>query len=460
MAKMVEMKPYQLVNFIEEDEQTITRSVDITLLKWIRCDQSRNKLVTKYMPGPYNDKTNKILYNLIKKNEAPRDNWPEYDIKIVGHADTYEQAINRINYLKIQEFAYTTDPEINKNEKRKIIEHQIKSSYETLPDVPRFTQEVIIPSSKADEPKDNKGKKKQGRKLQEEVSDHQPKIKKVKTSALDTRTESEFSHLLFYHDDESSSDLSDGKSSNNREKTAIDNADLTFLDGLPSTSTANLRNSSSNRKKTAIDTADRIFVDNSASTSTGNLQKGNKNNIKNKNLLKDDNNSKYQFILKDLVLIKNKVEKIADDITVIKAILQSNKAAMYSGQKSFEEDFKLQLPFTTFEDFSKFSETLSTNEECCNRFKAFIDYLSINTDDGIRRSLTIIIKKFFSRELVGLFTAAKKMPNKHLFKDFEFCKKLLEVYVIKFSTAEESVLSHIGAVFSNSKDWDGQRKTR
>ncbi|XP_043467647.1 uncharacterized protein LOC122501921 [Leptopilina heterotoma] len=305
-----------------------------------------------------------------------------------------------------------------------------------------------------------KEKKKQGRKLQEEVSDHQPKIKKVKTSALDTRTESEFSHLLFYHDDESSSDLSDGKSSNNREKTAIDNADLTFLDGLPSTSTANLRNSSSNRKKTAIDTADRIFVDNSASTSTGNLQKGNKNNIKNKNLLKDDNNSKYQFILKDLVLIKNKVEKIADDITVIKAILQSNKAAMYSGQKSFEEDFKLQLPFTTFEDFSKFSETLSTNEECCNRFKAFIDYLSINTDDGIRRSLTIIIKKFFSRELVGSFTAAKKMPNKHLFKDFEFCKKLLEVYVIKFSTAEDNVLSHIGAVFSNSKDWDGQRKTR
>lgn len=111
-----------------------------------------------------------------------------------------------------------------------------------------------------------------------------------------------------------------------------------------------------------------------ASTSTDSLQKGNINNIKDNNPLKDDNNSKYQLILKDIALIKNKVDKISEDITVIKAIFQSNEAAMYSGQKGFEEDFKLQLPFTTFKEFSELSETLSKNGECCDRFKAFIDY--------------------------------------------------------------------------------------
>lgn len=77
---------------------------------------------------------------------------------ILNIIDTYEQAIERINFLKIKEFPYTTDPEINKNEKSKIIENQIISSYEKLTHVPNFTQEVTVATtSKAFELKDNKG---------------------------------------------------------------------------------------------------------------------------------------------------------------------------------------------------------------------------------------------------------------------------------------------------------------
>ena len=81
-------KPYQLVNFIRSGRKAVTRSVDITLLKWIRYDKIKKRFVTKYMPEPYTHERTTILYDLIqveKKASAPKD-WPEYKIKIVGHA--------------------------------------------------------------------------------------------------------------------------------------------------------------------------------------------------------------------------------------------------------------------------------------------------------------------------------------------------------------------------------------
>lgn len=87
MSEVLHMKPYQLVNFVQTGEKCI-RSVDITLLKWIRYDESKKSLVTKYMPEPYTEQRNKKLYGLIKQNQVPDDRWPEYNIQIVGHAGT------------------------------------------------------------------------------------------------------------------------------------------------------------------------------------------------------------------------------------------------------------------------------------------------------------------------------------------------------------------------------------
>ena len=46
-------KPYQLVNFIRSSRKADTRSVDITLFKWIRYDKIKKRFVKKYTSEPY-----------------------------------------------------------------------------------------------------------------------------------------------------------------------------------------------------------------------------------------------------------------------------------------------------------------------------------------------------------------------------------------------------------------------
>ena len=79
-------KPYQLVNFLRSGRRPLTISVHITLFKWIKYDKVKNKFVTKYMPEPYTEERNHYLYDLIQKNATAPEEWPEYHIKIIGHA--------------------------------------------------------------------------------------------------------------------------------------------------------------------------------------------------------------------------------------------------------------------------------------------------------------------------------------------------------------------------------------
>ena len=77
MANLVlTTKPFQLVTFIRPGRQPMTRCVDITLLKWIRYDNLKNKFVIKYIPEPYNDEANVILYDLIEKEAPAPEDWP------------------------------------------------------------------------------------------------------------------------------------------------------------------------------------------------------------------------------------------------------------------------------------------------------------------------------------------------------------------------------------------------
>ena len=60
-------KPYQLVNSIRSDRKAVTRSVDITLFKWIRYEKIKKRFITKYMSEPYTDERTTVLYDLIEK---------------------------------------------------------------------------------------------------------------------------------------------------------------------------------------------------------------------------------------------------------------------------------------------------------------------------------------------------------------------------------------------------------
>ncbi|XP_043473399.1 uncharacterized protein LOC122505683 [Leptopilina heterotoma] len=119
-------KPFQLIQFIQVGRQPKKRSVDITLFKWMRYDKVKKRLVSKFMPEPYTDETKNVLYDMIRKQQKAPLNWPEYCIKILGHADSYEQSVDRLNILRMEEYAFTTDAEIDNISKKEQIEQLVK----------------------------------------------------------------------------------------------------------------------------------------------------------------------------------------------------------------------------------------------------------------------------------------------------------------------------------------------
>ncbi|XP_033229448.1 uncharacterized protein LOC117180924 [Belonocnema kinseyi] len=79
---------------------------------------------------------------------------------------------------------------------------------------------------------------------------------------------------------------------------------------------------------------------------------------------------------------------------------------------------------------------------------------------SLRKYAINIMKKFLARDLAMKSTAMKKVPGKELFKDYDMYTCIVDLLSEKFALSEEDVLTHIGVVFANSKDWDGGRKSR
>lgn len=76
---------YQLIEFVTKGPKK-TKSIDIVPSSWVSFDQTKGRLVCKFMPPPYNAENNELLYQLVdQRGEAP-ESWPTYSIKIKGHA--------------------------------------------------------------------------------------------------------------------------------------------------------------------------------------------------------------------------------------------------------------------------------------------------------------------------------------------------------------------------------------
>lgn len=77
---------YQLVEFVSRKKQ---KFIDVVPTDWVSYDDSINKIVSKFMPPPYDAENNQLLHDLIqKRGPAPAD-WPTYYIKIRGQASEY-----------------------------------------------------------------------------------------------------------------------------------------------------------------------------------------------------------------------------------------------------------------------------------------------------------------------------------------------------------------------------------
>ncbi|XP_067212981.1 uncharacterized protein [Linepithema humile] len=77
---------YQLVQFIRKGPKSGKKEIDVVPSKWISWDQKRLKLTTKFMPGPYDENTSKLLQDFVNHCFDAPESWPTYTVKIVGEA--------------------------------------------------------------------------------------------------------------------------------------------------------------------------------------------------------------------------------------------------------------------------------------------------------------------------------------------------------------------------------------
>ncbi|XP_066587471.1 uncharacterized protein [Prorops nasuta] len=124
------------------------------------------------------------------------------------------------------------------------------------------------------------------------------------------------------------------------------------------------------------------------------------------------------------------------------------------------------IPFYTLEDFLEYDSKIKADESFENDCAAIMWPL-IEPSQKLTRTLTTILSRFLTRDVVINFTAIKKMKGKLIFRVTNFCKILYDIMqkVCNGSSnispvREKNFYEALGAVISNAKDWEGHRKSR
>lgn len=89
---------YQIVEFISRGRPGV-RKIDLVPTKWIEYDIKKGKLVTKFMPPPYEEEDFKLITNLAKKLADAPDDWVTYGIKVRARASKFSIKSNMFYYI-------------------------------------------------------------------------------------------------------------------------------------------------------------------------------------------------------------------------------------------------------------------------------------------------------------------------------------------------------------------------
>lgn len=89
---------YQIVKFITRGRPSV-RTIDFVPTKWIHYDIKKGKLMTKFMPPPYEEEDFKLITDLAKNlADAPND-WVTYGIKVRARASKFSIKSNIFYYI-------------------------------------------------------------------------------------------------------------------------------------------------------------------------------------------------------------------------------------------------------------------------------------------------------------------------------------------------------------------------
>ncbi|XP_058796147.1 uncharacterized protein LOC131667015 [Phymastichus coffea] len=133
--------------------------------------------------------------------------------------------------------------------------------------------------------------------------------------------------------------------------------------------------------------------------------------------------------------------------------------------REFAEKYALELPLKELCDFLMFDQILKENPDVRRDFMSMLPCL-VDRHNLISKSTTNILRKFISRSVVMRFTVQKKISDKIILKDTQFCKCAVDVLMKMHRdnhsdlVTEKDVFSAFGSSLNNAKDWDGYRSQR
>lgn len=88
---------YQIVEFITRGRPGV-RKIDLVPTKWIEYDIKKGRLVTKFMPPPYEEDF-KLITDLAKKLADAPDDWVTYGVKVRARASKFSIKLNIFYYV-------------------------------------------------------------------------------------------------------------------------------------------------------------------------------------------------------------------------------------------------------------------------------------------------------------------------------------------------------------------------
>ncbi|XP_043465636.1 uncharacterized protein LOC122500661 [Leptopilina heterotoma] len=176
-----------------------------------------------------------------------------------------------------------------------------------------------------------------------------------------------------------------------------------------------------------------------------------------------------KYVVKELIRIRSQLEDIQHSQQQLANKLNSAgviEPTPLDAIDKFMEEYSLSLPFKSVGEFERFDVALASNATLRAKFMASLLDL-FDRNHVATKTLVNIMKKYMSRDVALSYTAVKPVKDKYVLKGTTFCKCIISVLLKNHidkntgtKATEHNLLSALGSVLANAKDWEGFRARR
>lgn len=125
---------------------------------------------------------------------------------------------------------------------------------------------------------------------------------------------------------------------------------------------------------------------------------------------------------------------------------------------SFANQYKINFPFETKDEFEKFDGRLKTESSLRLDFISLLNFCYALTITTISKQLINLFKRILVKNLAFKYTGSRKSGEKIIIKDFEIMECLNGVFKANNCGNPSDILQAVGVILSNAEDWEGSRK--